>query len=268
MISVIIPVFNNKDTITRALTSVKDQTWQGEFEIIVINDGSTDRSEQAITHFINSHPELSIIYIQQDNLGVSAARNAGLKVAKGKYIALLDADDEWLLHKTEKQLKYLENPDLNIDFIAAQGSNKIILFPYKLNENNLAEITFRKLMLRNEAQTPTVIFRREILETTGCFDENLTHGEDLNYWLRISEKHKMYILGEKLVVAGGGKRTFGYSGLSADLKSMEKGFQKNLKDMLQSKRISHFEYFLYYIFYRLKYGVRILRSQTAKHRGR
>lgn len=268
MISVIIPVFNAEDTVARALRSVYNQSWQGKFEIIIINDGSTDRSEEVIKEFIASHPDLNFTYIRQDNLGVSAARNAGLRVAKGEYIALLDADDEWLPYKTEEQLKILGNSSLNIDFLAAQGSNKKILYPYRLNADNLAEITFRKLMLRNEAQTPSVIFKRKILDTIGFFDENQRHGEDINYWLRVSANHKMYIIGKKLVVAGGGKRTFGYFGLSADLNLMEKGFQKNLKEMLQSKRITYFEYLVYYVFYRLKYVFRILRSQTAKLRGR
>lgn len=78
----------------------------------------------------------------------------------------------------------------------------------------------------------------------------------------------MYILDEELVLAGGGKRTFGVSGLSANLPEMEKGFQKNLKEMLHVKRITRVEYFFYFVFYRIKFLIRLMRNKYLTLNGR
>lgn len=117
VISVIIPVYNAEESIEKCLDSIKKQTWTGEFEIIVINDGSTDRSGEILENYRQKNPEMPIQLIHQENGGVSKARNAGLKIAKGDYIALLDSDDEWLPEKTEKQMKYLVNKNFRVDFI-------------------------------------------------------------------------------------------------------------------------------------------------------
>jgi hypothetical protein len=148
-----------------------------------------------------------------------------------------------------------------IDFLASFRNNENIGFPYQYDHQNLTEITLRKFLIRNIGQTSTVIFRRKVLENTGYFDEHQRFGEDANYWLRISENNKMFVLGESLVITGSGKKSFGESGLSGNLLAMEKGFQKNLKEMLQRKRISAIEYFFFYLFLKLKYIIRIIRAR-------
>jgi len=254
MVSVIIPMYNSEKTIISALNSVKVQTFGvKEFEIIVINDGSTDRSQSLVEEYISENPEMNLQLLNQVNKGVSSARNSGLKIAKGEYIALLDADDEWIAEKTEKQIRYFENKSLNIDLLATKGNDKEILYPYKVGRNNLAEITFRKLLIRNEILAPTVMFKRKVFENTGFFDDNQKHAEDVNYWMRTSLNNKMYILNESLVFVGGGKRTFGVSGLSANLSAMEKGFIKNLKEMYKRKNINSIQYILLRFFYKTKY---------------
>lgn len=268
VISVIIPVYNAEESIVKCLDSIKNQTWKGEFEIIVINDGSTDRSGEILENYRQKNPEMPIQLIHQENGGVSKARNAGLKIAKGDYIALLDSDDEWLPEKTEKQVKYLVNPDFGVDFLASCRTNQKILFPYRLGLNNLAEITFNKLMIRNEAQPSSVIFDKKILSNTGYFDPEQKYAEDLNFWLRISLNNRMFILGEKLLIAAGEKRTFGFSGLSANLSAMEKGFNKNLQEMYQLGKVSFLEFFFFKVFYFFKYILRISRSKWAKIMGK
>ncbi|MEN2435097.1 glycosyltransferase family 2 protein [Weeksellaceae bacterium A-14] len=258
MISVIIPLYNGENTIIAALESVRRQSSAEEsFEIIVIDDGSTDCSGEVVEKYMLQHPEMDIIFIRQENKGVSAARNAGLKRASGDYIALLDADDEWLPEKTVRQLKYLRNDD--VDFLAALRNGEKIWFPYSLNSRNLARMTLQKLLIRIDGQTSTAIFKRKILENTGYFDERQRYSEDANYWMRISEKNHMYILAENLVKTGGGKKSFGESGLSANLKEMEKGIQKNIREMYLSGRIRLVEYGLYFLFSKLKYGIRLIK---------
>lgn len=260
MISVIIPVYNAEKSIEKSLISIKNQTWEGVFEIILVNDGSSDRSKTIIENYQQNHQDQNIILINQENRGVSKARNAAMKIAQGDYIALLDSDDEWLPEKTEKQMKFLENQ--NIDFITSLWNNQNITFPYKLHPpNKLVKITLKKLLFKITGQTSTAIFKRKIFENTGFFDENQNYSEDANYWMRISEKNQMYLLPEKLVIAGNGKKSFGFSGLSANLKEMEKGIQKNIWEMYQTKRINFPEYLFYFVISKLKFAIRPLRAK-------
>ena len=113
MISVIIPLYNAENTILAALDSVKNQEGDFDFEILVINDGSNDKSAEKVQQFIDENPQLNIQLIHQENKGVSSARNAGLRLAKGEFIAFLDADDVWLPHKTKVMMKVLtENSEI------------------------------------------------------------------------------------------------------------------------------------------------------------
>lgn len=261
IISVIIPMYNAEETIVEALDSVKNQTVDPQlFEIIVVNDGSKDQSVQIVEEYKRLNPEMNILLWSQENKGVSAARNTGLMSSVGSYIAFLDADDVWLPMKTEKQIDYLRNENFFVDFIASKINQHRLFFPY-FSKNNLAKVTFRKLLIRNGIATPTVMFKRKILENSGYFNEDQRCAEDHHYWLNISLKNNMYILDENLVIAGKGKRTFGVSGLSANLKEMEKGFQINLKTLFFSQKINGLEFILYRIFYKAKYLVLLLRNR-------
>ena len=109
-LSVVIPSFNRVELLSRAISSIYSQSWcasNNDFEVIVVDDGSTDKTVELITQ---QFPNVSIIHQQQ--LGVSAARNTGLKHAQGEWIALLDSDDEWLPHKLNSQFSLLERTDL------------------------------------------------------------------------------------------------------------------------------------------------------------
>lgn len=243
------------------MISIKNQTWSGDFEILIVNDGSTDKSAEIIQHYQQKNPEQNITLIHQENVGVSRARNAALQIAKGDFIAFLDSDDEWLPQKTERQVQFLKDENLKIDFLTSLWNEKKVSFPYSVNDNNLVEINLKKLLLKITGQTSTAIFKRKILENTGFFDENQRYSEDANYWMRISEHNKMYLLAEDLVIMGSGKKSFGSSGLSANLVEMEKGIQKNIKEMYQTNRINLAEYLFYFVISKLKYWVRPLRAK-------
>ena len=262
MISVIIPLYNAENSIEKALNSIKTQTWKGDFEIIIVNDGSTDTSREVVENYMKDNPQLDILLINQDNSGVSKARNRGLELAEGEYIALLDADDEWLPAKIERQLNYLANENLNVDFITSLWNDEQVRFPYVINpKNELVKITLPKLLLQVTGQTSTALFKIKILENTGYFDENQNYSEDANFWMRITEENQMYLLPEQLVIAGNGKKSFGFSGLSANLKEMEKGIQKNIWEMYQTQRINVVQYVFYFVISKVKYWVRPLRAK-------
>jgi len=102
-VSVVIPTYNRVDLLERALDSVLGQTLPAN-EIIVVDDGSTDNTVSTLKPL---HPEVK--FIQQDNLGVSAARNTGISAARHEWIALLDSDDIWHVNKLERQIAALDN---------------------------------------------------------------------------------------------------------------------------------------------------------------
>jgi len=264
MVSVIIPMYNAQDSIIRCLESVIKQTYQGSMEIIVVNDGSKDKSPQMVAHFAQNHLDYTIQLINQENGGVSKARNTGLRAAKGDFIALLDSDDEWFENKLDVQMPFLKDSNNNIDFVASNRNNEKTTFPYRVIENKYAEINLKKLLFKIVGQTSTAIFKKKIIENTGLFDENQKYSEDANYWLRISLKNKMILLSESLVFTGGGKPSVGHSGLSSNVEGMERGVQKNLLEMYTNKHINIFEYIFYFIFSKLKYIKRIIILRTRK----
>lgn len=92
-ISVIIPMYNSERTIEKALDSVVGQTYPAHYQIIVVDDGSSDRSAELVERYAEAHPSADIRLIRQSNGGVSSARNAGMRAATGQWIALLDSDD-------------------------------------------------------------------------------------------------------------------------------------------------------------------------------
>lgn len=256
MISVIIPMYNSERTIIQAVTSIISQTYKGEFEIIVVNDGSTDNGPDILRKFCETNGLKNAKIINQENAGVSSARNAGMKMANGEFIALLDSDDEWLSDKIEEQMNVFQD-DPTIDFVGCNRNNEITGFPYNV-ENGLIRITLRKLLFKTVAQTSTVIFRSSILKEVGYYDEKQRYTEDANYWMRISLKKKMVLLPQSLVVTGGGKASFGASGLSSNLLEMEKGVQKNINEIYTLGEINFVEFCMFKLYTNLKYFRRLL----------
>jgi glycosyltransferase involved in cell wall biosynthesis len=250
-ISVIIPMYNSKNTILQSLESVKIQTYP-VFETIVINDGSTDNSADIVKNYIKLNPSQNIIFIDKKNGGVSSARNAGLKKATGDFIALLDSDDEWFPLKTEKQIKLFTENTLT-SFIGG-----LIFEKPKSQQNNVIDIPLKKLVFKNYFQPSTVMFKREILNTVGYFDETQKYAEEGNYFMRIASKFNCKLLLEQVVLYDQGKHGFGQSGLSANLKEMQKGEVRNLKFAVRNGYVSQFKFCIAIVFSYLKYLRRIL----------
>ncbi|MFD2554228.1 glycosyltransferase family 2 protein [Sphingobacterium tabacisoli] len=224
-ISVVIPMYNSEKAIERALSSVINQTYKGTFEIIVVNDGSTDSSAKVVEDFKIRNPDSVIKLINQENGGVSRARNTGLKNATGDFIALLDSDDAWYEEKIDVQLEIFNN-NSEVDFLGASFEgfglkNKAI--------GGLIKIEFKMLLFKNYFQPSTILFRRKVLDNVGWFDETQRYAEEGNYFMRVAKLFNCYFLNRNLIFFGDGKAGFGESGLSANLKEMEKGELKNLK---------------------------------------
>ena len=253
-------MYNAEKTILKCLKSVVTQLPSTDMEVVIVNDGSKDDSFNIVKAFIEES-SFDINLINQENKGVSAARN--LAIAKSKYdlLALIDSDDVWLPNKLNHQLEILKK--YNVDFVGTLHNNMALGFPYKL-EDDIFRVTFEKLMIKMAPSTITSLFKKSILEKTGGYDENQKYTEDGNLWLRISKNASMVIINKNYAIAGDLKPLYGQSGLSGNLKGMYQGELKNLDDVLKLGYINKLEYFLYKTYISLKYYRRIVVVKLRK----
>jgi len=255
-ISVVIPMYNAQNTIIKAVKSVLDQTFDGTVEIIIVNDGSTDSSLSIVNEFKLANPTINIVIADQPNGGAQKARNAGLMLAKGNWIALLDSDDYWLPEKLKIQMRILR-ANKNIDFLGCNRNNEKTRVLW-MKKEKLSKIKYKELLIKMYPQTSTAIFRKSIISEVGLYDETLRYGEDGDFWLRISIKKEMYFLPESLVITGDGKPNFGYSGMTSLLDKMEKGNIKVLRKQLNLNHINFLEFLILRVYYLIKYSRRKL----------
>lgn len=193
-VSVIIPVYNGEKYIAEALDSALNQTFT-DYEVIVVNDGSVDSTEDIVANYVQKHPE-KIFYFYQKNRGLAAARNAAIHYSKGKYLALLDADDRWLPERLEETVKVMEN-DSTVGLVHSNiirfSDNGVLDIP-KRKTKYLNGMIFNHIFLRDaHIACPTVLIRRSSLDELGMFDENLSYlgCEDRDLWLRIARHSKV-----------------------------------------------------------------------------
>jgi glycosyltransferase involved in cell wall biosynthesis len=247
-------MYNSASTIERALQSVVEQDYSGAFEIVVVNDGSKDNCVEIVENFIATHQNTRIALILQDNGGVSKARNTGLKNAVGNFVAFLDSDDAWFSNKLSNQMKILkDNPDIDLLGAAFEG-----FYFAKKREGDLFKVEFKNLLFKNYFQPSTVILKKNVIDKIGLFDETQKYAEEGNFFFRVSQEFNCFFYNKKLIAYGDGKQGFGVSGLSANLKEMEKGELKNLKFAYKNKWINLFTYTYAVVFSILKYIRRVL----------
>ena len=186
-ISVIVPAYNAESFLAETLASVQRQTYR-EFEVIVVDDGSTDRTSEIARGFIKK--DARFILLRQQHAGEVAARNTALKQARGEWIAFLDADDVWLPEKITAQLDLLkQEPRANLlfnDYFFWDGRNDLgrrYSNPDKFPDGDAG----RHLIFFDLFGTSTVMLKREALKAVGLFDVELPMASDWDMWLRIAE---------------------------------------------------------------------------------
>lgn len=197
-VTVIIPTYNRREYVQEAIDSVITQTFH-DYDIIVIDDGSTDGTREALPERYGDQ----IHYVWQTNQGESAARNHALARATGHYIAFLDSDDLWLPDKLDKQVALLEQQqDIGAAFCQAWIINE---FGQRIAANPLGEgladerLTLENLCLDNDVVGPsTALVRRNIFDQVGGFDAQIHYGEDWDLWLRIAAEHRLVTIPEPL----------------------------------------------------------------------
>ena len=260
-VSVIIPMYNSKDTIKSAIESVLNQTYKEPIEIIVVNDGSKDGCEKIVEKMIiNNQTNRTIKLINKPNGGVSSARNRGIKEANGEYIVFLDSDDMW--HPQKLELVFEALKDDSIKFIGHSYTLENN-FDKKFNLEKLSKVSFTKLLLKNFAVTPSIIIKKEICE---YFDEAMTHTEDHELWLRIALKTDVHYLDLPLTTLG--RPTMTRGGLSANRWAMRKGELQMYKNIIRYKKSLTLLYPFLVIFSLAKHLRHIIKDYFAKNQHR
>ncbi|MGH9956797.1 MAG: glycosyltransferase family 2 protein, partial [Pyrinomonadaceae bacterium] len=196
-VSVIIPAYKVAPFIRETLESVFAQSFT-DFEVIVINDDSPDtlELEDALDNYRSA-----IVYLKQPNQGAGAARNSGLRVARGEYVAFLDGDDVWLPEFLSEQLKLIRS-DQGYDLAYADSINFGDGVPD--SATNMAfnpsygDVTFMKLLCGQcNIVTSTVLALREPIMRVGGFDERFVNSQDFDLWLRLAKDAKARITYQK-----------------------------------------------------------------------
>jgi glycosyltransferase involved in cell wall biosynthesis len=196
---VIIPTFNRASLVSGAINSVLGQSYR-DFELIIIDDGSTDDTERAVRRYGNR-----ILYHRQTNRGVAAARNAGIEVSRGEYLCFLDSDDLWKAEKLQVQVAFADahpgyaliateiSPFDRHGAVAGRAKSRM----YRIANGMVAE----QLLFANWIQTSTVLVRAHCLKEVGGFDEEVGNfGEDWLAWMRMASRYPIYFLPQPLVL--------------------------------------------------------------------
>ena len=231
-VSVIIPTYNRAAMVVEAVESVLAQDMTG-FELIIIDDGSTDETEESLSAYGSR-----LKYYQQENAGVSAARNRGIAFSAAPLISFLDSDDLWLPSKLQIQHTYMtENPEIHIcqtEEIWWRNGRRVN--PKKHHQKPSGNI-FRRSLELCLVSPSAVMIRRELFEKVGYFDEELPMAEDYDLWLRVAVEYPVKLLPESLVIKRGG-----HSDQLSARKGIDRYRIKALKKLLRSDRLSPEQY--------------------------
>ena len=202
LVSVIIPTYKRSNYILRAINSVLEQTYK-HIEIIVVDDNEGDDEFSKLTKSVLKKliDSKKIIYIKHaTNKGLAAARNTGIKVATGDYIAFLDDDDEFFPMKTELQLKIFNESESNLGLVYGAylevdvNLNEVTSIPPKIKDN-----VYSILGLNHIGPPSMIMCTKLAIKKIGGFDELLRHREDIDFYFRLSEHYNVSYTDEVII---------------------------------------------------------------------
>lgn len=234
MISVIIPSFNRAEFLKVAIQSVLDQDYfsngpgPGRFELLVVDDGSTDQTQSVIESF--SSP---LGYHYQNHLGVSAARNLGIKKSRGGYVAFLDSDDLWKPDKITSQMSLMTSlPQTKICYTEEIWIRNSVFVNPKKKHRKYSGWIFDKVLPLCLLSLSSALFRRSVFEEIGIFDEDLPACEDYDFGIRAASRYPIHLITKPLIVKRGGhldQLSHKYWGMDQfRVKALEKALQMDL----------------------------------------
>ncbi|HBX22987.1 MAG TPA: glycosyltransferase family 2 protein [Desulfotomaculum sp.] len=203
LVSVVIPTYKRAAMLARAVDSVLNQTYKN-IEVLVINDNDPgDEHTKALKEILPQYTDKRLIYVEQNmHINGAVARNVGIKMACGEYIAFLDDDDCWESEKIEKQVSVLRELD---DSWGGVSCRKKIFFGGKMVKASLPYKdgnVFEHVLLRNvEITTGTLLMRRKALDDAGYFDEKLIRYQDVQLFAYFTQKYKIKLMNDFFLCA-------------------------------------------------------------------
>lgn len=241
LVSIIVPTHNRADMLGRTLNSIKKQTYKN-WEVIVVANNCKDHTCAVVKEYLGDD-RTTFINIPEP-IGAQKARNMGIQLAKGEYIAFLDDDDEWFPDKTKKQVDFFEK---NLDFSAVSCS-------YLINVNDKTHeviipqvITFDDLLWDNYfGSFSFCMVRHNVFEKIGLLDENLPSCQDWDFWLRVMQRFKVGIIPEYLVVYHRHNQQRISSMPQGKVAGIEGIYYKYKKYMNKECQRQHLKYIYYY----------------------
>lgn len=195
IVSIIIPAYNCERFIVETMESVIQQTF-GDFEALIIDDGSTDNLRHIADRFVTIDKRIKYIY--QRNKGVSAARNSGFRHSSGKFVAFLDSDDVWLKNNLELKLKKFEEGDFALVHSDAELINESSQRMDGMLQGREGDL-LDGLLSWDGTQVPgpsSILVRRAVIDSVGLFDENLSTAADMDLFIRIAARFKIGRVGQ------------------------------------------------------------------------
>ncbi len=230
LVSVIIPTFNRSSMVVEAVESVLAQTC-AELEVIVVDDGSTDDTRERL----RSYGQRLVLVVNEENRGVSAARNRGIRQSRGEFVALLDSDDLWRPEKIQRQLDFFStHPQAMIcqtEEIWVRRGRRV---NPRQKHRKYSGYIFPHCLPLCIVSPSAVMIKRELLSRVGLFDEQLPACEDYDLWLRIAVREPIFLLDEPLIVKRGGHD----DQLSHTIPSLDKYRIQALCKLLHNERLS------------------------------
>ncbi|MDH5661482.1 MAG: glycosyltransferase [Elusimicrobiota bacterium] len=229
MISVIMSVCNEEEHVSEATESILDQTFN-DFEFIIVNDGSVDKTYEIIKRHAEIDKRIKIMSHEKRE-GLAKSLNDGIKIAKGKYIARMDADDISLPERLQRQVEFMErNPETGaIGSCYQEVDESGNILPRKQNPQSWKDIK-KALFFYNPISHPTTMIRKEILEKTGTYDETFPTSQDYELFSRIAQFSELRNHDEVLLIrrfpkkmSGGKMRRQTIDSLRIQIRMLKKG---------------------------------------------
>lgn len=199
LVSVVIPTCNRGWSLKESIDSVLNQDFDG-FELIVVDDGSVDDTRKILEAYKGR-----LITVHQGNAGVSAARNRGAALSRGRYLAFLDSDDVWLPRKLSVQVDFMaQNPEILVCQTEEIWIRNGVRINPKKKHKKPSGMIFEPSLSLCLVSPSAVMIRKDFFEQMGGFDESLPACEDYDLWLRISSRHPIHLIDTPLIVKRGG----------------------------------------------------------------
>ena len=202
LVSIVLPTYNRAYLLKRAIQSVLNQTYRN-FELIVVDDGSTDNTKEVVEDF---HDKRIRYVAHEKRRGANAARNTGIKLAEGEYVAFQDDDDIWLPRKLEIQIRVFQSSSRNIGVVYTgcwridYKRRKVFYLP-SMKKSQIEGYIYSNILKENFIPTTTAVIKRECFQHSGFFDENLPRLQEWDLWIRISKYYNFKYIDFPLVVS-------------------------------------------------------------------